>query len=248
MENFNRGTNFTTFSTTTTTAKDKSLLVSTFAWMFLALVISAVASFAFAAVPSLSDLLFVKSPFDESKIIGVKTLWYVFAFSPIVIVLVMNFGFNKLSYFALVALFLGYSLLMGISLSTIFLKYKMATIGYVFLSTAGIFGLMALLGATTKTDLSKMGTIMMFALLGVIVMSLVNYFIQSSGLDFILSIVCVVIFTGLAAYHTQNLKNMSEYNDGSVQMKKLGILSALKLYVTFINLFLTLLRLFGNGD
>lgn len=244
MENFNRSTDYSNFKTATV-SKDKSLMVSTFAWMFAALVLSGVAAIAFSAVPSLTSLLFTV---NEQGIGKPSIFFYVAAFSPLIISLVMNFGFNRLSYGALIGLFLGYSLLMGISLSVIFFVYSLPSIALVFALSAGIFGLMAFIGATTKADLSKMGTILMFAVIGIVVASLVNFFLQSSMLDFLVSIAGVVIFTGLAAYHTQNLKNMSEYNDGSVQMKKLGIISALTLYVTFINLFMFLLRLLGRRD
>jgi FtsH-binding integral membrane protein len=136
---------------------------------------------------------------------------------------------------------------MGMSLSFIFLAYTMGSIVGVFVSSAAMFGLMAIMGYTTNTDLTKMGSILMMALIGIIVASLINMFLKSDGMSYIISIVSVIIFTGLTAYDVQKLKNIGagvEY--GTEATAKLSIIGALTLYLDFINLFLALLRLFGN--
>ena len=124
----------------------------------------------------------------------------------------------------------------------------MATIGKVFFITAGTFGAMALVGYTTKTDLTSMGKLLFMALLGIIIASVVNMFVASSGLDLILSYVGVLVFVGLTAYDTQKIKQMCQTApDAGESAQKLALIGALSLYLDFINLFLYLLRIFGNN-
>ena len=149
---------------------------------------------------------------------------------------------------ALSLTFIGFSVVMGMSLSTIFLIYDLGTIFKVFFITAGLFGTMAILGFTTSTDLSKMGTLLMMALIGMIIASIVNWFMHSSQLDYIISCVGVLVFTGLTAYDVQRLKRIGmgvEY--GTATASKLAVMGALSLYLDFINLFIYLLRVFGNS-
>jgi hypothetical protein len=242
MEN-QRFTDISNFQGATLT-RTRSLLANTFAWMFAALLISAASSLLFAFVPELFQLMFT----EENGVVKPSIFAYITMFAPLAFVLVMNFGFNRLSYAALIGIFLLYSAVTGISLSFIFIIYAASSIAKVFLSTAALFALMAVLGYTTKTDLTKMGSFLMMALFGVIIASLINYFTKSEGLDYILSFVCVIIFTGLTAYRVQEVKNMAAMDDGSVTFSKLSIMSALGLYLAFINLFLSLLRLFGRRD
>ena len=161
----------------------------------------------------------------------------------------MSFGFNKLSITSLMVVFIIYSLLTGMSLSFIFLAYSSSSIAMTFFITAGTFGTMALLGYTTSTDLTKFGSILYMALIGIIIASIINWFMNSTGLDYIISIFGVLIFTGLTAYDVQKLKRIGagvEY-DGETK-QKLIIMGALTLYLDFINLFLFMLRLFGGRD
>lgn len=227
-----------------TVERTRSLMAHTFAWMFAALIISAVCSMLFAFVPSLLQYMFT----EENGVLKPSIFAYVTMFAPLAFILIMNFGFNRLSYAALIAVFLLYSAVTGISLSFIFLIYATASIVKVFAATAGLFALMAVLGYTTKTDLTKMGSFLMMALFGVIIASLINYFTQSETFDYILSFVCVIIFTGLTAFRVQEIKNLAAMDDGTVTFSKLSIMSALGLYLAFINLFLSLLRLFGRRD
>jgi hypothetical protein len=172
---------------------------------------------------------------------------WVVMLAPLGFILAMNFGFNRFSSSGLTLLFLAFSAVMGMSLSYIFIIYASATLTQVFLITAGMFGTMAVLGYRTQTDLTKFGSLLYMALIGIILASVVNWFMGSSGLDYIISVLGVLIFTGLTAYDTQKLKRIGagvEY--GSEAASKLAIIGATSLYLNFINLFLFLLRLFGG--
>jgi FtsH-binding integral membrane protein len=159
----------------------------------------------------------------------------------------MSFGWQNFSFPVLLGLFVAYSAINGISLSFIFMAYKIGTIYKVFASTALLFGVMALLGATTKTDLTKMGSFLIMALFGIVIASLINLFTHSPMMDYIISIVGVIVFTGLTAYDVQKIKNMDAEFSGEGRAK-IGLMGALSLYLDFINLFLMLLRLFGRRD
>jgi FtsH-binding integral membrane protein len=126
--------------------------------------------------------------------------------------------------------------------------YRLDSIGVVFASTSALFGVMAIAGYTTKTDLTKMGSLLMIGLIGIIIASLINMFMKSDSMGYIISIISVIIFTGLTAYDVQKIKELAQVNDGSSDFKKLGVMGALTLYLDFINLFLSLLRLFGKRD
>jgi FtsH-binding integral membrane protein len=174
-------------------------------------------------------------------------LGYIVMFAPLIFVLVMSFSFNKLSSFALLALFVAYSAVMGISLSFIFLAYTAGSITSTFFITAGTFSAMAILGYTTKQDLTKFGYILIMGLIGIIIAMVVNMFLNSEIMDYIISCIGVLIFTGLTAYDVQKLKRIgsgAEY--GTESTNKLAIMGALNLYLDFVNLFLFLLRLFGD--
>jgi FtsH-binding integral membrane protein len=219
----------------------KTFMSGVFSWMGIALGISALTAYVFG-----TDLSYMRYLINEQSS-GLSGLGYIVMFAPIGFVLLMSFGFHKLSSTALTALFLVYSVIMGISLSFIFLAYTMGSIATVFISTAAMFGVMALLGYTTNTDLTKMGSLLMMALIGIIVASLINMFLKSDSMSYIISVVSVIIFTGLTAYDVQKLKNIgSGVEYGTEATAKLSILGALTLYLDFINLFLALLRLFGN--
>ena len=159
----------------------------------------------------------------------------------------MSARFQKLSASTMVVLFVLYSTLMGASLSFVFLAFTGASIAKTFLITSGMFGFMAVVGYTTKTDLTKFGSLMMMGLVGIIIASVVNMFMQSGTMDYIISFIGVLVFTGLTAYDVQKLKRigagMTSENEDT---RKLTIMGALTLYLDFINLFLFLLRFFGN--
>jgi FtsH-binding integral membrane protein len=217
-------------------AVSRSFVANVFSYMTLALVITGVAAYWFAASGNMLALL------QGSSIL----LWGIML-APIGMVLIMSFAFNRLSFAALMGLFLAYSLVNGISLSVIFLVYSSAAISKVFFITAGLFATMAVVGYTTKTDLTKLGSILMMAVLGIVIASLVNYFLESAAFDYLISCVGVLVFTGLVAYDTQKVKRIGagvEY--GTAAAGKLALMGALSLYLDFINLFLFLLRVFGG--
>lgn len=220
-------------------AVSDSFLYNVFLWMFAGLLMTAAISYLFASNDSLLGMLMTQT--------GLTGLGYVVMFAPIGFVLIMSFGFNRLSFPALVGLFLAYSAVMGMSLSFIFLIYTQGSIFSTFLIAATMFGVMAIYGYTTKSDLTKIGNILLMGLIGVIIGSVINMFLRSSAMGFIITILVVVIFTGLTAYDVQKLKRIGmgvEY--GTAVGGKLAIMGALSLYLDFINLFLALLRLFGN--
>ena len=219
----------------------KTFLANVFSWMGAALAISALTAYVFG-----TDAGYMQYLMDMAT--GKPTgLGYVVMLAPLGLVLLMGFGFNKLSSTALIGVFLIYAVLMGMSLSFIFLVYTAGSIYSVFLASAGMFGLMALVGYTTKTDLTKLGSILFMGLIGIVIAGLINMFIGSDKVSYVISFLAVIIFTGLTAYDVQKLKNIgSGVEYGTENTTKLSILGALTLYLDFINLFLALLRLFGN--
>ena len=171
-------------------------------------------------------------------------MWIV-ALAPLGVVLYMSFGIRNMSASRAQTMFWVFAFLMGLSLSTIFLTYTQASIARVFFITASTFGAMSIYGYTTKRDLTGMGSFLFMGLIGIIIASIVNIFMQSSRMYFVISVLGVLIFVGLTAYDTQKIKNMyMAYDSGEVVAKK-AIMGALTLYLDFINLFIMLLRLFG---
>jgi FtsH-binding integral membrane protein len=163
--------------------------------------------------------------------------------------MIISFGFNKLSFPALLVIFLAYAATMGLSLSAIFVIFDLGVIFKVFLITAGLFGTMAVLGYTTKTDLTAFGGILTMALIGIVIASLVNMFMGSETMDYIISCIGVLVFTGLTAYDVQKIKRIGagvEY--GTATASKLALMGALSLYLDFVNLFMFLLRIFGRSS
>lgn len=224
-----------------TAAISKTFMSSVFSWMFAALAITSVVAFYFGNSIDLITLL-------VDPTLGKMTgLGYLVMFSPLAFILVMSFGFNKLSYPVLLFIFLLFAAVMGMSLSFIFLAYTSSSIFGTFVAASGMFGVMALVGYTTKTDLTKFGSIMMMGLVGIVIASIINMFMQSSQMDYIISFIGVLVFTGLTAYDVQKLKNIGAgIQFGTAAASKLVIMGALNLYMDFINLFLMLLRLFGD--
>lgn len=218
---------------------DKTFLNGVFGWMGLGLAVTSMIAYLVYSTPSLLALLIGET--------GMTGLGYVMMFAPIGFVLVMSFGFNRLSYFALTILFLLYAGMMGASLSFIFLVYTNESIYNAFIIAALMFGVMGVIGYTTKTDLTKMGSILLMALIGIIIASLINIFMKSDSLSYAISFISVIVFCGLTAWDLQKLKNLAGETSLDTETKsKLGILGALTLYLDFINLFLSLLRLFGK--
>lgn len=184
----------------------------------------------------------------NAELLYASPLAWVIMLSPLAFVLVLSFGINKLSVGAAQLTFWGFAAVMGLSLSSIFLVYTGASIAKVFFITAATFGAMSLYGYTTKRDLTGMGNFLMMGLIGLIIASIVNIFMQSGPLDFAISAIGVLIFVGLTAYDTQKIKESYDVGFGADVLAKGAIMGALSLYLDFINLFMMLLRLFGNRE
>ena len=171
--------------------------------------------------------------------------WFVML-APLGIVFYMSFGINKMSSSKAQTVFWIFAALMGLSLSWILLVYTGKSVARVFFITSATFGAMSLYGYTTKRDLTKLGSFLMMGLIGIIIASLINIFMKSSMMYFVISILGVLIFVGLTAYDTQKIKNMYLASDSGELMGKKAVMGALTLYLDFINLFIMLLRLFGQ--
>ena len=166
--------------------------------------------------------------------------------APLGIVFYMSFGINKMSSSKAQTVFWIFAALMGLSLSWILLVYTGKSVARVFFITSATFGAMRLYGYTTKRDLTKLGSFLMMGLIGIIIASLINIFMKSSMMYFVISILGVLIFVGLTAYDTQKIKNMYVESDSGELIGKKAVMGALTLYLDFINLFIMLLRLFGQ--
>ena len=245
MEITNRDQNFThiTYTPTGEATRTRSFLANVFLLMFIALGVSALFAWQFAINDSL--MAYLVQPRGGLTGLGMVTM-----FAPLGFVLIMSFGYRRLSASALMALFIAYAIITGISFSFILLAFTPGSVVGCFLSASAMFGVMAVMGYTTHQDLTKFGRILMMGLIGIVIAMLINFFLHSSGLDYLISIIGVMIFTGLTAYDVQKLKRIGEgleYSDVSAaDTKKMSILGALNLYLDFINIFLFLLRLFGG--
>ena len=173
-------------------------------------------------------------------------LIWVVVFAPLAMVFLISFRLQKMSLGAVQASFWAFAALMGLSLSYIFLVYTGASIAQVFFITAATFLGMSLWGYTTKRDLTGFGSFLMMGLFGIIIAMLVNIFVHSAALQFAISVIGVLVFTGLTAWDTQQIKEMYWEGDGSVVAGKKAIMGALRLYLDFINLFIMLMQLMGN--
>lgn len=180
-----------------------------------------------------------------ASIAGTPLLWIVLL-APLAVVMLLSFRIEKMSLGAAQFSFWGYAGLVGLSLSGIFMVYTGESIARVFFITATTFGATSLYGFTTRTDLSRFGSFLVTGLIGIVVASLVNIFAKSSGLQFAISLIGVVVFIGLAAYDTQRIKAIYvESEDATISGKK-AIMGALTLYLDFLNLFLMVMQFFGN--
>ncbi|MFM7106660.1 MAG: Bax inhibitor-1 family protein [Flavobacteriales bacterium] len=216
----------------------RAFISKVYSYMTSALFISALTAWYFADSGLLIKIL-TAAPFMQ----------WVIILAPLAAVFAMSLGFNKFSQTTLLGLFFGYAFLMGVSFSAIFLVFSLGTIGKVFFITAALFGVMAVLGYTTKTDLTAMGGILMMALIGMIIAGLVNMFLQSDAMDYVLSCIGVLVFTGLTAYDMQRIKRIGEGVEfGTASASKLALMGALSLYLNFVNLFMMLLRVFGGRN
>ena len=214
------------------------LMRKVYVWMTLALVLTGVTAYGVATSPGIMNALFTN-----------QLLFWGLVIAEFALVIGVSAAINKLSLTTATLMFVLYSVINGAVLSSIFIIYTMSSIASVFFITAGTFAVMALIGYTTKTDLSSMGKILFMALIGIIIATVVNIFLKSTGLEMILSYLGVLVFVGLTAYDSQKIKNMLLMApDASEGAQKLALLSALTLYLDFINLFIYLLRIFGRRE
>jgi FtsH-binding integral membrane protein len=192
---------------------------------------------------------FISEYFMNADQTGLSALFYVVVFAPVGLGLLIQMAYNRLSMNFLLILFIAYSALMGFSLSTIFLIYEISAIAMTFFVSAGAFAGMAVLGYTTKTDLTKFGSLMYMVFIGMFIAGIVNMFMQSDAFGFFISVIGVFVFTGLTAYQMQQLKAVAQSPDLTEEERnKLSLIGGLQLYILFINLFLSLLRILGNRD
>ena len=216
----------------------RPLLRSVYLWMTLGLLLTAGVAFAIAA-------------YAPHLLQNVLLVWGL-VIAELLVVLVLAAAIWRLSFGAAALIFVLYAGLTGISLSGIVLYYDLGTLTQAFLSTAALFAVMSIVGLTTKADLGKLGAYLFIGLFGVILAIFINVFLRSSAFDFVISIIGVIIFTGLTAYDTQKIARLAAdpriEGQGSHLAGKLSILGALTLYLDFLNLFLFLLRLFGRSQ
>lgn len=193
-------------------------------------------------------MFFAQSGYAEQIMMSGGILAWVIILSPLAIVFAMSFGMNKMSTPTLQALYWGFAVLMGLSMSTIFLVYTGASIALTFFAVTGAFLGLSLYGYTTKRDLTAMGSFLIMGVVGLLVAMIANMFLQSGTLALVIAFIGVLIFAGLTAYDTQKIKSMYFYVQGTDMMGKSVVMGALTLYLDFINMFQFLLMFLGNRE
>ncbi len=214
----------------------QKFIAGVYGWMVLALAISGFCAY----VTANNEMVF-------RFIFSSKYIFYSLLIAELAVVFVLSSRIGKMSTKVAAFWFLLYSVLNGVTLASIFYLYTATSIARIFFITAGMFGGMSLYGLKTKSDLMSFGRYFMMAVIGLIIASVINIFFRSSGLDWLISIITVVVFTGLTAYDTQKMLRLSTVADGSDIFGRAAIIGALELYLDFINIFLALLRLFGRS-
>lgn len=215
-----------------------AFMTKVYGWMTIALVITAFAAMYTAMTPALIEFIFSS-----------KLVFYGLIIGELLLVGSLVMAVQKMSPMVASLVFFGYAALNGLTLASIFFLFTAGSIALTFFITAGTFAVMSIYGYTTKADLTRIGNLALMALVGVIIASIANYFLQNEALYWIISYVGVAIFVGLVAYDTQKIKNISASMDiQSSEGKRASVIGALTLYLDFINLFLFLLRLFGRRD
>jgi uncharacterized protein len=219
--------------------QNNEFIQKVFSWMFLGLLVSAVAAYASITVPSLNAL--------------VTLSWFFWAvlITEVILVIVLSLAIKRMTPQVATGMFLLYSLMSGLTISVIVMAYELGTVALAFVTAAGMFGAMAAYGYYTKSDLSTLGMVCLMALFGLIIASVINIFVQSSGMSLILNYLAVIIFAGLTAYDLHQMKNV-EF-EGSRKKReenkhRAAIIFALALYLNLINMFLSLLQIFGGND
>ncbi len=237
QDHYDRGEGMST--TTSRSIGFSGIMTRVYLWMTAALLLTAAAAYLTISSPAMLQLIY-----------GNRAAIWVLCIAELALVMGVSWGINRLSPATATALFLLYSVLNGLTLSSIFFAYSTGTIYQAFAASALTFGAMSVFGYTTKRNLSNLGGILLMALIGLIIASVINIFWANSTFDAIITYIGVFIFVGLTAYDTQRIKAMSEaaevYGDAAAP-RRVAVLGALSLYLDFINLFLYILRLFGRG-
>jgi len=228
----------------------RAYMLRVYNWMASGLLVTGIIAYAIANTELINAFYpLVQTPFGQTR--SPTALAMVAMFAPLAFVLVLSLGVNRLSTTAAQGLFWGFCAAMGASLTNIFIIYTGESIVRVFFITAGTFAATSLYGYTTKSDLSRMGSFMVMGLIGIVIAGLVNIFLQSSALQFAISVIGVVVFVGLTAFDTQRIKGdyvQYAYAEGTEGAAKRSVYDALSLYLNFINLFMLLLQLLGNRN
>ncbi len=215
----------------------RTLFRNVYIWMTLALSITGFTAFVVASSPTLVNLIF-----------GSNISYYLLLFAPLGLVWYLSANINKISATTATIFFIIYSAMIGLTLSFIFLVYTNGSIALTFFVTAGTFGVMAFLGTVTKMDLSKLGNILFMALIGLLIASIANFFLESQMFYWIVTYLGVLIFVGLTIYDSQKIKKALQAHGYEVNetTQKIALMGALNLYLDFLNMFLFLLRILGS--
>ncbi|WP_298661961.1 Bax inhibitor-1/YccA family protein [uncultured Barnesiella sp.] len=227
---------YDSYKSTATSSVLSTVMRKVYVRMFLALVVTAFTALYVASSPAL-----------QTTILGSRAIFFGLMIAELAVVFVLSGMLHKLSTATATLLFYLYAILNGVVFSSIFVVYELGSIAYTFFITAGVFGAMSVYGLVTKNDMTRFGSYCVMALFGLIIATVVNIFVASSTLDWIISFVGVALFIGLTAWDTQKIKNAA-YEVEPSQMGKLATIGALSLYLDFINLFLYLLRFFGRSN
>lgn len=218
-------------------AQQSNFISKVYGWMCAALLITGFVAMFAASSDMIMSMIFSNMLVFWGLVIG-----------ELVLVGYLVSVINRISAQTATLIFIGYSVLNGLTLSAVFLIYTAGSIASTFFITAGTFAIMSVYGFTTKKDLTKLGSLAMMGLIGIIIASLVNFFLQSSALYWITTYIGILVFIGLIAYDTQKIKEINAYASDGEQQQKGAIMGALTLYLDFVNLFLLLLRVFGSRD
>jgi FtsH-binding integral membrane protein len=226
----------------------RSYMVSVYNYMTIGLAITGLVAIGIFKLAVTQDASGATALTSFGQTLFATPLKWVIALAPLGMVFFLSARIGRMSTSAAQIAFWTFAALMGMSLSTIFMVYTGSSIARVFFITAAAFGALSLYGYTTKRDLSAFGTFLVMGLIGLIIAMVVNIFLQSTMMQFIISCVGVLVFSGLTAYDTQRIKEMYNAVDDSDMMGRKAIMGALSLYLDFINLFMMLLSLFGNRE
>ena len=224
----------------------RAYMLRVYNYMLIGLGLTGTTAWITANVPAVRNIFYTVQMTSQGPAMGLSGLGWLALLAPIGFVLFLSFRINKMSVQAAQTTFWAYAALVGVSLAPILLLYTGASVAEVFFITAATFGAMSLYGYTTKSDLSSWGSFLFMGLIGIILAMVVNFFLHSAMMQFVISVIGVLIFTGLTAYDTQSIKESYSANmDGTAQGRG-AIIGALRLYLDFINLFIMLMQLLGN--